>query len=172
MLDLSPDFKAAVAREFPPDFLSVDPSDLATFGRDWTRVHEPKPSAVALPRTTEEVSSRRMARYDSTRRLVRYQFNRVAVARASALVSRGPEHGIRIATIATLTAEAEPEPGDPPAETLAVWDIAFREEADMLKGLPGERPTADPRRTQNLLRLARERRLAPLLRTDQIPACP
>lgn len=124
------------------------------------------------PRTTEEVSNRRMVRYDSTRRLVRYQFNRVAVARSNAMVSRGPEHGIRIATIATLGAEAEREPGDAPAETLAVWDIAFREEADMLKGLPGERPTSDPRRAQSLLRLARERRLDPLLRSDQVPSCP
>ncbi|MRG95678.1 FAD-binding oxidoreductase [Polyangium spumosum] len=47
---------AAVARDFPADFLSVDPSDLATFGRDWTKVHEPRPTAVALPRTTDEVS--------------------------------------------------------------------------------------------------------------------
>lgn len=123
------------------------------------------------PRTTEEVSNRRMARYDSTRRLVRYQFNRVAVARSDAMASRGPEHGIRIATIATL-ADADPEPGDAPAETLAVWDIAFREEADMLKGLPGERPTSDPRRAESLLRLARSRRLYPLIRGDQVPSCP
>jgi FAD/FMN-containing dehydrogenase len=41
---------------FPADFLSFDPSDLATFGRDWTKVHDPAPSAVALPRSTDEVS--------------------------------------------------------------------------------------------------------------------
>jgi FAD/FMN-containing dehydrogenase len=49
-------FTAAIARDFPPDFLSTDPGDLATFGRDWTKVIEPHPSAIALPRTTDEVS--------------------------------------------------------------------------------------------------------------------
>ncbi len=49
-------FLAAIAQEFPADFLSVDPSDLATFGRDWTKVFEPRPSAIALPRSTQEVS--------------------------------------------------------------------------------------------------------------------
>ncbi|HSN98256.1 MAG TPA: FAD-binding oxidoreductase [Candidatus Nanopelagicales bacterium] len=47
---------AAIQADFPPDFLSLDPGDLAAFGRDWTRVHEPRPSAVALPRSTSEVS--------------------------------------------------------------------------------------------------------------------
>ncbi|MDI1449019.1 FAD-binding oxidoreductase [Polyangium sp. 6x1] len=56
MTALPEGFLAAVARDFPADFLSVDPSDLATFGRDWTKVHEPRPAAVALPRTTDEVS--------------------------------------------------------------------------------------------------------------------
>ena len=49
-------FAAAVARDFPADFLSTDPGDLATYGRDWTRVLEPAPVAVALPRSTAEVS--------------------------------------------------------------------------------------------------------------------
>ena len=56
MTALPEGFLAAVARDFPADFLSVDPADLATFGRDWTKVHEPRPTAVALPRTTDEVS--------------------------------------------------------------------------------------------------------------------
>ncbi|HVK67078.1 MAG TPA: FAD-binding oxidoreductase [Polyangium sp.] len=56
MTALPEGFLAAVARDFPADFLSVDPSDLATYGRDWTKVHEPRPAAVALPRTTDEVS--------------------------------------------------------------------------------------------------------------------
>src|SRR4051812_43761801 len=50
-------FTAAVLRELPADFLSLDPADLATFGRDWTKVLEPKPSAIALPRTTGEVAA-------------------------------------------------------------------------------------------------------------------
>jgi len=49
-------FAAAIARDFPEDFLSTDPGDLAAFGRDWTRVVEPAPAAIALPRTTDEVS--------------------------------------------------------------------------------------------------------------------
>ena len=47
---------AAIARDFPADFLSTDPADLLTFGRDWTRVLDPAPSAVAWPRSTDEVS--------------------------------------------------------------------------------------------------------------------
>jgi FAD/FMN-containing dehydrogenase len=36
--------------------ISTDPSDLETFGRDWTRVHAPKPCGVASPKSTSEVS--------------------------------------------------------------------------------------------------------------------
>jgi FAD/FMN-containing dehydrogenase len=49
-------FTDAIARDFPADFLSTDPSDLETFGRDWTRFIDPAPSAVAFPRSTDEVS--------------------------------------------------------------------------------------------------------------------
>ena len=49
-------FAAAIARDFPHDFLLEDPSDLAVYGRDWTKVIDPDPSAIALPRTTGEVS--------------------------------------------------------------------------------------------------------------------
>lgn len=49
-------FFAAVAAELPHDLLSCAPEDLATYGRDWTKVHEPAPSAIAFPRTTDEVS--------------------------------------------------------------------------------------------------------------------
>lgn len=47
---------ARIESEFPADFLSRDPSDLDEYGRDWTRVYAPAPSAIALPRTTEEVA--------------------------------------------------------------------------------------------------------------------
>lgn len=36
--------------------VTTDPSDLAELGRDWTRVYPAAPSAVALPRTTKDVS--------------------------------------------------------------------------------------------------------------------
>jgi FAD/FMN-containing dehydrogenase len=45
-----------ITSEFPADFWSFDPSDLAEYGRDWTRVFTPAPSAIAFPRSTEEVA--------------------------------------------------------------------------------------------------------------------
>jgi FAD/FMN-containing dehydrogenase len=51
-----PAFFDAIAREFPADLLTRDPSDLIEYGRDWTRVVEPAPCAIARPRTTEEVA--------------------------------------------------------------------------------------------------------------------
>ncbi|HEY2511885.1 MAG TPA: FAD-binding oxidoreductase [Polyangiaceae bacterium] len=53
---LAADFEAAVAREFPADFLTREPSELAEYGKDWTRVTPPAPVAIAFPRTTDEVS--------------------------------------------------------------------------------------------------------------------
>ncbi|MET0287870.1 MAG: FAD-binding oxidoreductase [Polyangiales bacterium] len=55
MTDLNALF-TRIEREFPEDFLSRDPSDLSEYGRDWTRVYAPAPSAIALPRSTDEVS--------------------------------------------------------------------------------------------------------------------
>ncbi|MGZ3427979.1 MAG: FAD-binding oxidoreductase [Polyangia bacterium] len=49
-------FRAAIARDFAADFLTEDAAELAEYGRDWTRVYAPAPSAIALPRTTDEVS--------------------------------------------------------------------------------------------------------------------
>jgi FAD/FMN-containing dehydrogenase len=45
-----------ILASFPSDFFSRDPSDLTEYGKDWTRVVAPAPSAIAFPRTTEEVS--------------------------------------------------------------------------------------------------------------------
>ncbi|EYF08778.1 FAD-binding oxidoreductase [Chondromyces apiculatus] len=56
MAGLPEAFLAAIQADFPPDFLSLDAGDLATFGRDWTKVHAPSPGAIAFPRTTDEVS--------------------------------------------------------------------------------------------------------------------
>jgi FAD/FMN-containing dehydrogenase len=47
---------ARIERDFPSDFLTRDPSDLSEYGRDWTRVWAPAPSAIALPRSTAEVA--------------------------------------------------------------------------------------------------------------------
>src|ERR1700730_2867013 len=57
MSGLPSELLAALAHDFPAHFLSTDAADLATYGRDWTKVIEPRPSAVAFPRTTEEVSA-------------------------------------------------------------------------------------------------------------------
>ena len=46
----------ALGRDFPADFLSEEPADLAEYGRDWTRIYAINPCAVAFPRTTAEVS--------------------------------------------------------------------------------------------------------------------
>src|SRR5512132_1823722 len=56
MSGLPTELLAVLARDFPADFLSIDPADLAAYGRDWTKVIEPRPSAVAFPRSTEEVA--------------------------------------------------------------------------------------------------------------------
>lgn len=37
------------------DKVKTDADSLATFGKDWTKVWEPNPSAIVFPRTTEEV---------------------------------------------------------------------------------------------------------------------
>jgi len=44
-----------IQRALGDDIVSQTASDLETYGRDWTRVWEPAPCAVAFPRTTEEV---------------------------------------------------------------------------------------------------------------------
>lgn len=38
------------------DAVSIDPDDLRTYGRDWTKVVEPRPSMIVFPRSTAQVS--------------------------------------------------------------------------------------------------------------------
>ncbi|HLT31098.1 MAG TPA: FAD-binding oxidoreductase [Myxococcaceae bacterium] len=54
--ELPPAFLEAVRAELPEDLLTFEPSELAEYGRDWTRVHTPDPAAVAFPRSTAEVA--------------------------------------------------------------------------------------------------------------------
>ena len=49
-------FLDVIARDFPADFSSKDPAELATYGRDWTKVFAPAPSLLVRPRSTDEVS--------------------------------------------------------------------------------------------------------------------
>jgi FAD/FMN-containing dehydrogenase len=53
----SPTFFDALARTLPPEALTRDAGDLAEYGRDWTRVVDPAPCAIAFPRTTGEVAA-------------------------------------------------------------------------------------------------------------------
>src|SRR5579885_3638744 len=53
---LPPEFLVALSEDFPADFMTSDPQELEAYGRDWTRVHAPSPSAAVFPRTTEEVA--------------------------------------------------------------------------------------------------------------------
>ena len=42
---------------FPAERIKTAAEDLAAWGRDWTRVHRPAPSAVVFPQTVEEVAA-------------------------------------------------------------------------------------------------------------------
>ena len=54
--DLVVSVLARIHESIRPDLVSQEASDLAEYGRDWTRVVAPAPSAIAFPRSTEEVS--------------------------------------------------------------------------------------------------------------------
>lgn len=56
MSQLPAAFSERLAADFPADFATSDPAELLEYGRDWTRFHDPAPSLVALPRTTDEVA--------------------------------------------------------------------------------------------------------------------
>ncbi|MBI2712051.1 MAG: FAD-binding oxidoreductase [Bdellovibrio sp.] len=47
----------AIQAKYPQGFLSVLPEDLVNYGKDWTRVFPPNPSAIVFPRSTAEVAS-------------------------------------------------------------------------------------------------------------------
>ena len=49
-------FLDALTRDFPADFSSKDPAELAIYGKDWTKVFTPAPSLLVRPRSTDEVS--------------------------------------------------------------------------------------------------------------------
>ena len=42
------------ARRALSGIITDDAAERAEYGRDWTRIYEPAPSAVAFPRTTDE----------------------------------------------------------------------------------------------------------------------
>jgi FAD/FMN-containing dehydrogenase len=56
MPSIAADFVSSIARDFPTDFVTREPGDLAEYGKDWTKVTPPAPWGVARPRTTDEIS--------------------------------------------------------------------------------------------------------------------
>jgi len=56
MKTLSAEWISAVSSSFPADFMTQEPHELETYGRDWTKVFAPKPTAVVFPRSTDEVA--------------------------------------------------------------------------------------------------------------------
>lgn len=54
--ELSAPFLAEIERDFPSDFMTRSPEELVAYGKDWTKVYPPKPSAIVFPRTTDEVA--------------------------------------------------------------------------------------------------------------------
>ena len=48
---------ASLAEIVGPDRVKTDSESLQVFGRDWTKAHEPRPAAVVLPGSTEEVQA-------------------------------------------------------------------------------------------------------------------
>src|SRR5207237_710043 len=53
----SPALLAAIEQRCGAGVITTDPGDLAEMGRDWTRVYEARPCAVALPRSADDVAS-------------------------------------------------------------------------------------------------------------------
>jgi FAD/FMN-containing dehydrogenase len=49
-------FVKKLEQEFKSGFFSTDSGDLATYGRDWTKVHTPSPLVICFPESTDEVA--------------------------------------------------------------------------------------------------------------------
>ena len=56
------------------DRVSTDAADLATYGRDWTKVHTPAPGAIAFPRSTEEVAASEATTFNFERSIFMVSF--------------------------------------------------------------------------------------------------
>ena len=49
--------KELVATPENPGKVLTDPADLDNYGKDWTKIYPPKPLAIVLPKTTEQVQA-------------------------------------------------------------------------------------------------------------------
>src|SRR5690606_7949999 len=101
----------AIHSQFPADFLTEDAAELQTYGIDRTRVYDPAPAAVALPRTTDEVA----------------RFVRLCRDAGVALVPSGGRTGLAAGAVATrgeivlsLARMSRIGPVDPMARTVRV----------------------------------------------------
>ena len=55
-MGLSSEVRKRLEGDFEAGLVTEDPSDLAEYGKDWTKVFTPAPAAIAFPRSTDEVS--------------------------------------------------------------------------------------------------------------------
>ncbi len=53
---VTPELLELIERDISPDLLTRDQGELEEYGRDWTKVYAPAPSAIARPRSTDEVA--------------------------------------------------------------------------------------------------------------------
>jgi FAD/FMN-containing dehydrogenase len=67
------------------DAVSVDADDLKTYGRDWTKVVEPRPSMIVFPRSTEQVA----------------EVVRIVAAAGGAIVPSGGRTGLAAGAVAS-----------------------------------------------------------------------
>ncbi len=51
----APELLRILESDFDRGFVSTEPTDLDAYGRDWTRVVAPAPTAVVFPRSAEDV---------------------------------------------------------------------------------------------------------------------
>jgi WD40 repeat protein len=118
----------------------------------------------------DELFSRRMTR-PASGRVLGYDFSRLATAplpstATSTSTASGSPERTRIATVG-----AEREEGESTGETLTLWDLAARDRAEYLRGLPSGAQPVDLSAVAERLRLARELRVEPKLLKDQLPVC-
>ena len=111
-------FLTAVLENFPKDFMSRAPEDLEEYGKDWTRVYPPAPSAVVFPRTTDEVA----------------RFVRLCTEHKVAVVPSGGRTGLAGGAVAargeivlSLSKMNRMDPVDPVAQTVRVQAGAVTE---------------------------------------------
>lgn len=76
--------KELIATGDAPGKILTDPTDLESYGKDWTRIYTPNPLAIALPKTTEQVQA-----------LVKY-----AIKNSVALVPSGGRTGLSAGAVA------------------------------------------------------------------------